>query len=93
MINDLDRSVVFHRIPSKIHILSDGALRNWLKLLMNHGKSFFQRVIRVCDLRLDAVDIDLAFIHFIDSEKTFHQCRFSGTVLSHQCVDRSGANP
>ena len=93
MINDLDRSVVFHRIPSKIHILSDGALRNRLKLLMNHGKSFVKRVVRVCNFGLYTVNINFAFIHFVNSEKTFHQCRFTGTVFSHQCVDRSGADP
>ena len=92
MVHNLKRAIFFKRISSKVHILGNRAGRNRLKLLMHHGKSFVKGVVGVCNLRFHAVDEDLAFIHFVDTEQAFHQCRLTGAVFPHQCMNGAGAH-
>ncbi len=89
MVNHLNRAEPFHRIPACIHVLCNSSLRYGLQLLMNHCKPLLKRLIRVSDAYFLSVQINLTFIHVVNTKEAFHQGGFSCTVLSHQRVNRT----
>ena len=74
VINDRDRPDLLCGIASDEDVLADGALRDRLQLLMDHGDTAVQRVQRTVDLHLLALIDDLALIHVVNTEHAFHQC-------------------
>ena len=87
MIDDLHRSDLLHRIPAAENILRDTSLRNRLKLLMHHGDSLVQRIIRIDDVHFLTLINDLARIHLVNTKQALHQCGFSRTIFSHECMN------
>ena len=81
-----------YRETSHVHILRDVTCRYRLQLLMHHGNTLRHRIIRVCNRRLLAIQVNFTFIHVIDTEKALHQCGLSGTIFSHECVNCTRAN-
>ena len=57
---------------------------------MYHGDAVFHCFIRVVDLNLLPIQINLSRVHLVNTEKTFHQGRLAGSVLTHQCMNGSG---
>ena len=91
MVNHRDEAKeLLHGVPTQENIFTHGTGGNGLKLLVNHGDSLFQRIHGVADGNGLSIDFDLAFIHFIDAEHTFHQGGFSRAVFSHQRVNLTG---
>ena len=58
---------------------------------MHHGDAAFQSVQRGGDGDLLSFVLDLAFVHLVNAEHTFHQGGLAGAVLAHQGHDRAGA--
>ena len=74
VINDRDRPDLLCGIASNKDILANGALRDRLQLLMDHGDTAVQRVQRTVDLHLLTLIDDLTLIHVVNAEHAFHQC-------------------
>ena len=83
MIDHLDRSNFFHREASQEQVLCHASCRNRLQLLMYHCDTKLHRLIRIVYLDLLSIHIYFSGIHLVDTEQTFHQCRFSRSVFPH----------
>ena len=91
MINDSDRADLLGGIAAHVDVLTDTALRDGLQLLVDHGNAPVQGIQGAFDLnRLPFID-DLAFVHMINAEHTFHQSGLAGAVFAHQGMDSTGA--
>ena len=78
-------------VAAQPDIFGDGPGRDGLELLVHHGDAAFQSVQRGGDGDLLSFVLDLAFVHLVNAEHTFHQSGLAGAVLAHQGHDRAGA--
>ena len=58
---------------------------------MHHGDAAVQCIQRGGDGYLLPLVFDLALVHLVNAEHTFHQGGLTGTVLAHQGHDLAGA--
>ena len=58
---------------------------------MHHRDTAVQCIQRGGDGDLFAFVLDLALVHLVNAEHTFHQGGLTGTVLAHQGHDLTGA--
>ena len=75
------------RKPSQENVLSDGQIRHRVQLLMDGRHTLFLHISGIVCGDFLSEDIYLALIGRIHSVDTFDQCRFAGTILTHQYVD------
>ena len=87
VIHNLKGAELLCRVAAGIHILRHRSLRYWLQLLMYHGQTLLQGLVRIVDVHMLPIQVDLPLIHMINAKKAFHQGGFSCTVLSHQCMN------
>ena len=64
-------------------------MRDRVEFLMDHGDPQVQCVFGVGDVDGFSIEFDFAVIGMVKAEKTFHQCRFTGSVFTHQRMNGS----
>ena len=77
-------------IAAKIDVFCHTAGGHGLKLLVHHGDALAQRVQGIGDVHLLALVVDLALIHLVNAEHTFHQRGLACAVFAHQRMHMSG---
>ena len=86
-----DGPVMLGGVAAQPDIFGDSPGRDGLELLVHHGDAALQSVQRGGDGNLLSFVLDLAFVHLVNAEHTFHQGGLAGAVLAHQGHDRTGA--
>ena len=80
----------FHWIPSQPDIVCYCSFGNLVKLLMHHGYTILKSVFGICKIKLFTLKEKFPFILLINTEKTFHKSRFTGSVFTHKRMNCSG---
>ena len=76
-----------HGLFADKDILGNREMRHEVELLMDHSDAALLRVERAVELDLFALVDDLSAVFFIDTVEHLHQCRFSRSVFTNQCVN------
>ena len=90
MVHNSDDAVFLGGVAPQPDILSHGTGRNGLQLLMHHGDAAVQCIQRGGDGYLLPLVFDLALVHLVNAEHTFHQSGLTGAVFAHQSHDFAG---
>ena len=91
MVHDGDGASLLGGVAAQPDILGHSTGRDRLQLLMHHRDAAVQCIQRGGDVDLFAFVLDLALVHLVNAEHTFHQGGLTGTVLAHQGHDLAGA--
>ena len=91
MVHDGDGTSLLGGVAAQPDVLGHSTGRDRLQLLMHHGDAAVQCIQRGGDVDLFAFVLDLALVHLVNAEHTFHQGGLTGTVLAHQGHDFAGA--
>ena len=79
-------------IAAQPDVVHDGALQSLVQLLVHHGNSVVQGVPAVFEVDLLALQENRAAVLAVNTEETFHQRGFSGTVFAHEGVNRAAVD-
>ena len=85
----VDHETGCFRVPAQPEVVHDRALERLIELLVHHGDTVFQRVLRPGEADLLAVQKDFSLILLISPEQALHHRGLAGTVLAHQSHDRA----
>ena len=77
----------FVRLDAEDDVVEDGEAFDQLEVLVDHADAERVGVVRVADLDLAAVLVDLAFLRLIKAEEDAHERRFACAVFTEQGVD------
>ena len=91
MVHDGDGTSLLGGVAAQPDVLGHSTGRDRLQLLMHHRDAAVQCIQRGGDVDLFAFILDLALVHLVNAEHTFHQGGLTGTVLAHQGHDLAGA--
>ena len=75
------------RVAAEEQVVRHAPLQALVQLLVHHGDTVFQRVLRPGEADLLAVQKDLPLVLLVGAEKTLHHRRLSGAVLAHKPHD------
>ena len=77
----------FVRLDAEDDVVEDGEAFDQLEVLVDHADAERVGVVRVADLDLAAVLVDLAFLRLVKAEEDAHERRFACAVFTEQGVD------
>ena len=79
-------------IATEPYVIHHTALQGLVQLLVHHGNAVIKCLARTFKAYRLPLQQDLTLVLGINAKQTFHQRRFSRTVLAHQCVHGSGTH-
>ena len=93
----IDFFLIYHdaahfRVTSEPEIIHDVSFERLVQFLVNHCNSIFKSFFRILEINLFSLQLNLATVFVINSEKAFHQCWLSGSIFTHQCMDSACFN-
>ena len=75
------------RLNAEDDVVEDREALDQLEVLVHHADAERVRVVRVADLNLAAVLVDLALLRLVQAEQDAHKRRFASAVFAEQGVD------
>ena len=79
----------FVRLNAENDVVEDREALDQLEVLMHHADAEFVCVVRVADLDLAAVLVDLALLRLVQTEQDAHERRFARAVFAEQGMNFS----
>ena len=92
MIDQLEGADATRRITAQPEVLHHAAIGNWQQFLVDHRDTGIERLPGIGKFPNATVQHDASRIRLVHAKQAFHQRGLSGTVLTHQRVNRSWTN-